>query len=120
MYHPGKMYNRPMSGRSTGTYKNLRDLQRDLRGLSSTPPNKKKIKCYDYHLPEDDNHHSHRRGNLKSYEIFIVGFQVPTAVVMKSSISSDITPCNPLLRQPRLIFNAIQSLISRKIELFEY
>jgi hypothetical protein len=22
----------------------------------------------DYHLPEDDNHHSHRRGNLKSYE----------------------------------------------------
>jgi hypothetical protein len=21
----------------------------------------------DYHLPEDDNHHSHRRGNLKSY-----------------------------------------------------
>jgi hypothetical protein len=23
----------------------------------------------DYHLPEDDNHHSHRRGNLKSYTI---------------------------------------------------
>jgi hypothetical protein len=22
----------------------------------------------DYHLPEDDNHHSHRRGNLKSYK----------------------------------------------------
>jgi hypothetical protein len=21
----------------------------------------------DYHLPEDDNHHSHRHGNLKSY-----------------------------------------------------
>jgi hypothetical protein len=21
------------------------------------------------HLPEDDNHHSHRRGNLKSYKI---------------------------------------------------
>jgi hypothetical protein len=28
------------------------------------------VECYkndDYHLPEDDNHHSHRRGNLKSY-----------------------------------------------------
>jgi hypothetical protein len=25
----------------------------------------------DYHLPEDDNHHSHRRGNLKSYNIYI-------------------------------------------------
>jgi hypothetical protein len=35
------MYNRPMCGRSTGTYKNLGDLQRDLRGLSPTPPNKK-------------------------------------------------------------------------------
>jgi hypothetical protein len=23
----------------------------------------------DYHLPEDDNHHSHRRGNLKSYRL---------------------------------------------------
>jgi hypothetical protein len=23
------------------------------------------------HLPEDDNHHSHRRGNLKSYKIII-------------------------------------------------
>jgi hypothetical protein len=39
MYHPGKMYNRPMRGRSTGTYNNLGDLQRDLRGLSPTPPN---------------------------------------------------------------------------------
>jgi hypothetical protein len=26
----------------------------------------------DYHLPEDDNHHSHRRGNLKSYIKFLV------------------------------------------------
>jgi hypothetical protein len=26
----------------------------------------------DYHLPEDDNHHSHRRGNLKSYRILYV------------------------------------------------
>jgi hypothetical protein len=25
------------------------------------------VKQDDYHLPEDDNHHSHRRGNLKSY-----------------------------------------------------
>jgi hypothetical protein len=24
------------------------------------------------HLPEDDNHHSHRRGNLKSYKVRIV------------------------------------------------
>jgi hypothetical protein len=37
----GKMYNRPMCGRSTGTYTNLGDLQRDLSGLSPTPPNKK-------------------------------------------------------------------------------
>jgi hypothetical protein len=42
MYHPGKMYNRPMCGRSAGTYTNLGDLQRDLRGLSPTPPNNKK------------------------------------------------------------------------------
>jgi hypothetical protein len=42
IYHPGKMHNRPMCGRSTGTYKSLGDLQRDLRGLSPTPPNKKK------------------------------------------------------------------------------
>jgi hypothetical protein len=27
---------------------------------------------YKNHLPEDDNHHSHRRGNLKSYNIKIV------------------------------------------------
>jgi hypothetical protein len=26
--------------------------------------------CGSYHLPEDDNHHSHRRGNLKSYKNF--------------------------------------------------
>jgi hypothetical protein len=32
-----------MCGRSTGTYTNLGDLQRDLRGLSPTPPNKKKL-----------------------------------------------------------------------------
>jgi hypothetical protein len=37
------MYNRPMCGRSTGTYTNLGDLQRDLRGLSPTPPKKKYI-----------------------------------------------------------------------------
>jgi hypothetical protein len=43
IYHPGKMYNRPICGRSTGIYTNLGDLQRDLRGLSPTPPNKKKI-----------------------------------------------------------------------------
>jgi hypothetical protein len=27
---------------------------------------------YKNHLPEDDNHHSHRRGNLKSYRKYIV------------------------------------------------
>jgi hypothetical protein len=43
MYHPGKMYNRPMCGRSTGTYTILGDLQRDLRGLSPTPPKKNNI-----------------------------------------------------------------------------
>jgi hypothetical protein len=26
----------------------------------------------DYHLSEDDNHHSHRRGNLKSYIVMYV------------------------------------------------
>jgi hypothetical protein len=26
------------------------------------------IRATRYHLPEDDNHHSHRRGNLKSYK----------------------------------------------------
>jgi hypothetical protein len=41
IYHLGKMYDRPMCGRSTGTYTNLGDLQRDLRGLSPTPLNKK-------------------------------------------------------------------------------
>jgi hypothetical protein len=40
IYHPGKMYNRPMCGHSTGTYTNLGDLQRDLRGLSPTPQKK--------------------------------------------------------------------------------
>jgi hypothetical protein len=35
------MYNKPICGRSTGTYTNLGDLQRDLIGLSPTPPNKK-------------------------------------------------------------------------------
>jgi hypothetical protein len=42
MYHPGKMYNRPMRGRSTGTYTNLGDLQRDLMGVKSHPTTKKK------------------------------------------------------------------------------
>jgi hypothetical protein len=34
---PGKMYNRPMCGRSTGAYTNLGDLQRDLMGVKSHP-----------------------------------------------------------------------------------
>jgi hypothetical protein len=36
IYHPGKRYNRPMCGRSTGTCTNLGDLQRDLRGSHPT------------------------------------------------------------------------------------
>jgi hypothetical protein len=43
MYHPGKMYNRPICGRSTGAYTNLGDLQRDLMGVKSHPINKKII-----------------------------------------------------------------------------
>jgi hypothetical protein len=31
------LYNRPMRGRSTGAYKNLGDLQRDLMGVKSHP-----------------------------------------------------------------------------------
>jgi hypothetical protein len=42
MYHPGKMYNRPMCGRSAGTYTNLGDLQRDLMGVKSHPTKLKK------------------------------------------------------------------------------
>jgi hypothetical protein len=34
IHHSGKMYNRPICGRSTGTYTNLGDLQRDLMGPS--------------------------------------------------------------------------------------
>jgi hypothetical protein len=37
MYHPGKMYNRPICGRSTGAYTNLGDLQKDLMGVKSHP-----------------------------------------------------------------------------------
>jgi hypothetical protein len=36
------MYNRPICGRSTGTYTNLGDLQRDLMGVKSHPTKKKK------------------------------------------------------------------------------
>jgi hypothetical protein len=32
----------------------------------------------DYHLPEDDNHHSHRRGNLKSYKLIEDGPLIKT------------------------------------------
>jgi hypothetical protein len=37
IYHPGKMYNRPICGRSTGAYTNLGGLQRDLMGVMSHP-----------------------------------------------------------------------------------
>jgi hypothetical protein len=42
MYHQGKMYNRPICGRSTGAYTNLGDLQRDLIGVKSHPTKLKK------------------------------------------------------------------------------
>jgi hypothetical protein len=41
IYHPGKMYNKPICGRSTGAYTNLGDLQRDLMGVKSHPTKKK-------------------------------------------------------------------------------
>jgi hypothetical protein len=37
IYHPGKMYNRPICGRSIGAYTNLRDLM----GVKSHPTKKK-------------------------------------------------------------------------------
>jgi hypothetical protein len=48
----------------------------------------------DYHLlgndtvwlPEDDNHHSHRRGNLKSYMTFV--FYVGLYLIVDPSIPS--------------------------------
>jgi hypothetical protein len=43
IYHPVKMYNRPMCGRSTGTYTNLGDLQRDLMGVKSHSTKKNTI-----------------------------------------------------------------------------
>jgi hypothetical protein len=44
IHHPGKMYNRPMCGRSTGDYTNLGNLQMDLMGVKSHPTKKKKKK----------------------------------------------------------------------------
>jgi hypothetical protein len=35
----------------------------------------------DYHLPEDDNHHRHRRGNLKSYDMFLLCKGTVVAVI---------------------------------------
>jgi hypothetical protein len=40
IYHPAKMYSRPICGRSTGAYTNLGDLQRDLMGVKSHPTKK--------------------------------------------------------------------------------
>jgi hypothetical protein len=40
MYHRGKMYNRPICGRSAGAYTNLGDLERDLMGVKSHPTKK--------------------------------------------------------------------------------
>jgi hypothetical protein len=37
--------------------------------FTHSPLSLMQIKTDDYHIPEDDNHHSHRRGNLKSYQI---------------------------------------------------
>jgi hypothetical protein len=50
-----------------------------------------------------------------------VGFEVPTAVVMKSSILWDTTPCSPLkVPLKRLLtFNGIHGVIFQKIVLFK-
>jgi hypothetical protein len=47
------------------------------------------------HLPEDDNHHSHRRGNLKSYKYWYVLREIKGALRPPNSII--------LLREKRLI-----------------
>jgi hypothetical protein len=52
-----------------------------------------------------------------------VGFEVPTAMVMKSSVILFIMPCSPLkvgnmFLQNMLISNGLHGVISRKIELF--
>jgi hypothetical protein len=47
--------------------------------------------------PEDTILHSHRRENLKSYNVFevYVRFNVFTAVTMKNCIFWDVTSCGP-------------------------
>jgi hypothetical protein len=60
-----------------GSYKNrAQRLELSNLSLSSLPIEEYYvrfevlIRATRRHLPEDDNHHSHRRGNLKSYKIF--------------------------------------------------
>jgi hypothetical protein len=44
------------------------------------------------HLPEDDNHHSHRRGNLKSYKISNCSKEIQK-ICIKTSSSKGIVRC---------------------------
>jgi hypothetical protein len=48
-------------------YAYLPDMIFSSVGMQETEISTSNFLYDDYHLPEDDNHHSHRRGNLKSY-----------------------------------------------------
>jgi hypothetical protein len=49
------------------------------------------------HLPEDDNHHSHRRGNLKSYTNSFVRNCVRVFLTMKLRVKNRYFKCLQLL-----------------------
>jgi hypothetical protein len=44
-------------------------------------------------FPEDGILHSHRRKTLKSFNLYIVIFEVFTAVTMKNGVFWDVTTC---------------------------
>jgi hypothetical protein len=46
--------------------------------------------------------HEQRYGKQRKLRVMYVGFEVVTAVVMKRSIYSDITLCNPLKANRRI------------------
>jgi hypothetical protein len=48
------------------------------------------------HIPEDGNHHSDCRDDLKSRQVWVIGFEVLTATVMKCSIFWNMLSCSPL------------------------
>jgi hypothetical protein len=50
------------------------------------------------HLPEDDNHHSHRRGNLKSYKN-IEHYNLHTSVCTKKQFLLAYFPDVPYTRR---------------------